>query len=227
MRIQARGAGDLPARNWRTRLSISAIRGRYWPSFPNSPAVRFVSAQSASPDSWVSCNTWGQPCDRGLAGFGRVRKPPDRVQRGRLDDRSLPLCESFVALDRNRFGHISPKSRFPDIYIWDVLKRPNYAAAYGRMVSGEKRLPEWIATPDQLARSVTTSAGSVLSVGGNTEEVFSMCKAHECDSKTFVIFFSQFGDVAKGILRVNGSLRFLGYPTSDERSALISNLSPQ
>jgi Inhibitor of vertebrate lysozyme (Ivy) len=115
----------------------------------------------------------------------------------------------------------------PDIYIWDVLKRPNYVAAYRRMVSGEKRLPEWIATPDQLARSVTTSAGTVRSVGGNTEEVFSMCKAHECDSKTFVIFFSQYGDVAKSVLRVNSSLRFLGYPTPDERTALISELPPQ
>jgi hypothetical protein len=94
------------------------------------------------------------------------------------------------------------------------------------MVSGEKHLPEWIATPEQLAGSVTTSAGSVLSVGGNTEEVFSMCKAHECDSKTLVIFFSQYGDVAKGILRVNGSLRFLGYPTPDEHAALISELPP-
>ncbi|MGO8737812.1 Ivy family c-type lysozyme inhibitor [Rhodoblastus sp.] len=115
----------------------------------------------------------------------------------------------------------------PDIYIWDVLKRPNYIAAYRRMVSAEKRLPEWITTPEQLARSVTTTAGTVRSVGGNTEEVFSMCKAHECDSKTFVIFFSQYGDVAKSVLRVNGSLRFLGYPTPDERAALLSELPPQ
>ena len=91
----------------------------------------------------------------------------------------------------------------PDIYIWDVLKRPNYVAAYRRMVSGEKRLPEWIATPNQLGRSVTTNAGTVRVVSGNTEEVFSMCKAHECDLTAFVIFFSQYGDVAKSVLRVN------------------------
>jgi len=54
-----------------------------------------------------------------------------------------------------------------------------------------------------------------------------MCKAHECDSTAFVIFFSQYGDVAKSVLRVNGNLRFFGYPTPDEREALISELPPQ
>ena len=114
----------------------------------------------------------------------------------------------------------------PEIYIWDVLKRQNYIAAYRRMLSGETRVPKWVATPDQLARSVTTSAGTVRVVGGNKEEVFSMCKAHECDSTGFVIFFSQYGDVAKSALRVNGSLRFFGYPTPEERAALLSELPP-
>jgi hypothetical protein len=54
----------------------------------------------------------------------------------------------------------------PDIYIWDVLKRPNYVAAYRRMMSGEQRLLEWIATPNQLGRSVTTNAGTVRAGSG-------------------------------------------------------------
>jgi Inhibitor of vertebrate lysozyme (Ivy) len=119
------------------------------------------------------------------------------------------------------------QAQSPDIYIWDVLKRPNYIAAYRRMVSGEKQLPTWVATPNQLSRSVTTSAGTVRTIGGNTEAVFAMCKAHECDTTAFVIFFSQYGDVAKSVLRVNGNLRFFGYPTPDERQALISELPPQ
>jgi hypothetical protein len=114
-----------------------------------------------------------------------------------------------------------------DIYIWDVLRRSNYVAAYRRMMSGEKHLPDWIATPNQLSRSVTTSAGAVRTISGNTEEVFVMCKAHECDSTGFVIFFSQYGDVAKSLLRVNGNFRFFGFPTPDEREALISELPPQ
>jgi hypothetical protein len=114
----------------------------------------------------------------------------------------------------------------PEIYIWDVLKRPNYVAAYRRMMSGETRVPEWVATTNQLARSVTTTAGTVRVVDGNREEVFSMCKAHECDSTGFVIFFSQYGDVAKSVLRVKEGLRFFGYPTPDERAALRSELPP-
>ena len=39
--------------------------------------------------------------------------------------------------------------------------------------------------------------GTVRIVGGNTEEVFSMCKAHECDPKHFVIFFSQMATLLK------------------------------
>lgn len=54
-----------------------------------------------------------------------------------------------------------------------------------------------------------------------------MCKAHECDSTAFVIFFSQYGDVAKSVLRIKRSLKFLGFPTPDERKALISELPPQ
>jgi hypothetical protein len=29
----------------------------------------------------------------------------------------------------------------PEIFIWDVLKRPNYVVAYQKMMSGEKHLP--------------------------------------------------------------------------------------
>jgi hypothetical protein len=63
-------------------------------------------------------------------------------------------------------------------------------------ISGKAPTP-LVATSNQLSRSVTTSAGAVRTIGGNTEEVFVMCKAHECDTTAFVIFFSQYGDVAK------------------------------
>jgi hypothetical protein len=114
----------------------------------------------------------------------------------------------------------------PEIFIWDVLKRPNYVVAYQKMMAGEKHLPPWVATSKQLSVSVTTEAGEVLTIGGDTEEVFVMCKAHYCDTTGFVIFFGQYGDVAKSALSLNGNLRFFGYPTADERKALVSKLPP-
>jgi|GEM_PF-4514541 hypothetical protein len=116
----------------------------------------------------------------------------------------------------------------PELFIWDVLKRPAYAESYKRIVATETHLPDWLATSSNLARSVTTGAASIKIVGENEYESFSMCKSHECDgSKSLVLFFGQHGEVVKGVLRDNRKLRFFGYPTNDERAALLNELQPE
>ena len=111
----------------------------------------------------------------------------------------------------------------PDVYIFDVLRRPNYRAAYVRMLQGQRSLPKWMATPE-AAGAGTTNAGTVANVGTEQMEVFEFCEPHNCGGHHTVVGFEHYGDIAKGVLRVDGRTRFFGNPSPAEIKALVSEL---
>ena len=106
------------------------------------------------------------------------------------------------------------------IDIADVLKRPNYRAAYETMLSGQKGLPAWMATADAVS-DATTSDGSKRVIDGQEQEVFEMCKPDQCEDTGLIVIFSKNGDVAKGLLSDNDDL-FFGKPTEEEKNVLLT-----
>ena len=102
----------------------------------------------------------------------------------------------------------------------EVLKRPGYRSAFEQMLKGEKNLSQWMATPEALD-DATTLSGSKRIIAGEEEEVFELCKSHECDDTGFIVMFSKHGEVAKGLLSDKQDL-FLGQPTEEEKKALTA-----
>ena len=104
--------------------------------------------------------------------------------------------------------------------ISEILKRPGYRSTFEQMLKGEKNVPQWMATPEALD-DATTLSGSKRIIAGEEEEVFELCKSHECDDTGFIVMFSKHGEVAKGLLSDNQDL-FLGQPTEEEKKALTA-----
>lgn len=109
-----------------------------------------------------------------------------------------------------------------ELYIFDVIKRPNYRTSYSAMLRGSHDLPSWMATPEGVERA-TTSAGVVTNINGTDRELFSFCEPHNCAGHTFVVMFDRFGDHAVGALSIEGHPpRFFGSPDPTERKALTA-----
>ena len=111
----------------------------------------------------------------------------------------------------------------PKIFLFDVLRRPDYRIAYERMLKGERALPPWMATVEATI-DTTEIPGKTAKLGGDERELFTACEPHNCGGHTLVVMFSGFGtQVAKGLLSVEGSARLLGKPSKAEAALLLAN----
>jgi Inhibitor of vertebrate lysozyme (Ivy) len=119
---------------------------------------------------------------------------------------------------------LAAKAQSPSLYIFDVLNRPAYRAAYERMVHNERALPSWMATAEAATRA-TTTPGVTRRIDGTNREIFSFCQAHNCAGHTVVVMFTDFGESAKGLLSNDNHVRFFGNPSPAESRALLSTLS--
>jgi hypothetical protein len=102
----------------------------------------------------------------------------------------------------------------------ETIKRPNYRASFERMLKGEKDLPSWMATPAALEEA-TTLSGSRRVIDGEEEDVFELCKSHECDDSGLIVIFAKNGEIAKGLLSDKKDI-FFGEPTPAEKKALTT-----
>ena len=115
---------------------------------------------------------------------------------------------------------LSPALAADEVEFFEVLKNPLYRSAFEQMLKGEKNLSQWMATPEAIDDATTLSESKRI-IAGEEEEVFELCKSHECDDTGFIVMFSKHGAVAKGLLSDKQDL-FLGEPTADEKKALTA-----
>ena len=111
----------------------------------------------------------------------------------------------------------------PKIYIFDVLNRLTYRDAYTGMLNGERALPSWMATA-AAAKNGTATPGILQDFGNDQLEIFQFCEPHNCGGHHFVVLFAEYGSKAKGVLSIEGQIRFFGRPTAAEKKVLVSNV---
>ncbi len=109
----------------------------------------------------------------------------------------------------------------PAVYIFDVLRRPEYPQAYDRMFRGERNVAAWFGSAKRAAAG-TTDAGKAVSIGGVQEELYVFCEPHNCNGNSFAVLFSRYGQRAVGASLVGDAYRYFGNPTSDEALELAT-----
>ncbi len=106
-----------------------------------------------------------------------------------------------------------------DAYLFDVLKKPVYRAAWDAMFRGEKDIPVWLAEWADKSAGPTSPCKAAV-VNEIEYMVHFVCKAHECGDNLFIVFFAPGGKQAWGVLTTD-SERFFGKPDELMRYALL------
>lgn len=105
-------------------------------------------------------------------------------------------------------------------YLFDLLKRPAYRQAWNAALSGADA-PQWLTAFGRGGNGVATPS-STITIEGQTYEVASVCKPHDCGDNQFYALFVRGGAKAWGLLQENGRPpRFFGAPSPAQRAALI------
>ena len=102
-------------------------------------------------------------------------------------------------------------------YIFDLLKKPAYRAAWRRMLKG-RRAPLWV-------RQVSGPGGpsKIVRIGGQAYRLADVCKAHDCGDNQFRVLFSRNGKQAWGAMKVAGrKIRYFGRPSTGLRRYLAA-----
>ena len=110
----------------------------------------------------------------------------------------------------------------PQVFIFDVLHRPDYRAGYEKMLRGARDLPDWMASPDEMLHS-TANAVELFHMGTKDYEVYTACKPHDCELNRTIVLFTDFGETAKAALTRDGRKRFLGHPDRLETKLLATD----
>lgn len=101
-------------------------------------------------------------------------------------------------------------------YLFDVLKKPAFRAAWSRMVAGEKALPDWARDGAGVA-----TPGVVVNVDGAEYEFHHLCKPHDCAGNALEAMFALGGGKVWGYLIETGKApRYLGAPDAPKKIAL-------
>ena len=132
------------------------------------------------------------------------------------------LCISVLIGAGAGAGAVEAQS--PNVFLFDVMTRPEYQRAYATMIRGEPGLPGWMATPKSVVQ-VTATPGKLRAIGPLQAELFHACKPHFCSDSMVEILFSGFPVVAKGALQNDGHVKLLGGPSAEE-SAILLKLLP-
>ena len=106
-----------------------------------------------------------------------------------------------------------------DAYLFHVLKKPVYRAAWDAMLKSEKNVPSWLTEWAEKSAGPTSPCKDAV-VNEVEYMVHSVCKAHECGDNLFIVFFAPGGKQAWGVLTTE-SERFFGKPDELMRYALL------
>lgn len=105
-----------------------------------------------------------------------------------------------------------------DVYLFDLLRRPDYERVYDAMLRSGPSVPKWVAAysrtlngPSQPSREITAD--------GETYLLADVCKVHDCLDHKLQLIFAPGGRRAWGRLYENGRTSWIGSPSPALRKA--------
>jgi hypothetical protein len=107
-------------------------------------------------------------------------------------------------------------------YLFDLLKQQTYLSAWKAMLAGET-VPAWVG---KYAKTFDgpSSPSKTVSVGGESDTLAWVCKAHDCGDNQLHVLFSPDGKRAWGLLVTGGQRRWLGKPDAAIQAAIQSGV---
>src|SRR6516165_5483177 len=93
-------------------------------------------------------------------------------------------------------------------YLFDVLKKPTYLAAWKGILAGES-VPDWVSHYAKIFDAPATPSKSVA-VGGETYRLAWVRKAYDCGDNQLNVLFLPGGKRAWGLLSDRGKESWLG-----------------
>ena len=105
-------------------------------------------------------------------------------------------------------------------YLFDLLKKPSYLAAWKGMLAGES-VPDWVSHYAKTFDGPATPSKSVA-VGSETYTLAWVCKAYDCGDNQLNVLFSPGGKRAWGLLSDGGKESWLGQPDAAIQAAIRS-----
>ena len=93
-------------------------------------------------------------------------------------------------------------------YLFDVLKKPTYLAAWKGILAGES-VPDWVSHFAKIFDAPATPSKSVA-VGGETYRLAWVRKAHDCGDNQLNVLFLPGGKRGWGLLSDRGKESWLG-----------------
>ena len=105
-------------------------------------------------------------------------------------------------------------------YLFDMLKKPAYRAAWDALLTGEKDVPPWLA---KYAKTLNgpSGPGQMVRIRDSDYQLNDVCKTHDCGNNYFIVLFAPSGQRAWGLLRINGDTqRFFGNPDEEKKRVM-------
>jgi len=125
---------------------------------------------------------------------------------------------ALAALALVAAGSLLP-ARAADLYLFDLLHRPQYRRAYNAMLGTSPSVPKWIARYSKTGDGPSQPAQD-LKVDGDTYLLADVCKTHDCDDHKLQVIFAPDGQQAWGRTLENGSMTWISYPSPGVRKAV-------
>jgi len=111
-------------------------------------------------------------------------------------------------------------SAAPAPYLFQVLKKQPYRAAWEELLAQAKPVPKWLAVFSRTYNGVATPM-EPLTLAGSAYEAYSVCKPHDCFNNRLEVIFTARGERAWGALVEDGKpARIIGPPNPAIAGAL-------
>jgi len=102
------------------------------------------------------------------------------------------------------------------VYLFDLLKRPDYKAGWDAMLASRKGVDAWITDGEG-----PTTPSVDVKVGGETWTFTTICKPHDCGDNMLNVVFAPAGKPAYAMLVVAGEKpKWFGEPPKEVKKAL-------
>jgi hypothetical protein len=105
-----------------------------------------------------------------------------------------------------------------DIYLFDLLHRPDYKHAYNAMLRNSPSIPKWVIAYSRTLNGPSQAAKDIRA-DGETYIMADVCKVHDCMDHKLQVIFAPDGQQAWGRLYENGSTSWIGHPSPALRKA--------
>lgn len=99
-----------------------------------------------------------------------------------------------------------------DLYLFDLLRRPQYRRSYNAMLSSAPSAPKWIADYSKTLNGPSQPARDIKAEG-ETYLLADVCKVHDCLDHKLQVVFAPDGRQAWGRVYENGSTTWIGHPS--------------